>query len=99
MLLSFHCHQKLDGLTHILSYGCFVCFTVQTSEGSDAPGAINVGVIVGAVLAGIVLIVIAMALVGCIVFLLYPKVTKEKQYVMFARFRRDTGKCCKSYTQ
>jgi tRNA A-37 threonylcarbamoyl transferase component Bud32 len=64
---------------------------VQTSEGSDAPGAINVGVIVGAVLAGIVLIVIAMALVGCIVFLLYPKVTKEKQYVMFARFRRDTS--------
>ena len=44
------------------------------------------------------LVVIAIVLVGAVVFLLYPRANKEKQYITFARFRRDTGvyiqECC-----
>ena len=51
----------------------------------------NVGLIVGAVLGGTVLVIIAVVLVGAVVFLLYPRGNKERQYITFARFRQDTG--------
>ena len=37
------------------------------------------------------LVVIAIVLVGAVVFLLYPRGNKERQYITFARFRRETG--------
>ena len=59
--------------------------------GNFKSGDGNVGLIVGAVLGGTVLVVIAIVLVGAVVFLLYPRANKERQYITFARFRRETG--------
>ena len=73
---------------NIISKDVYFLYAVH---GNLESGDVNVGLIVGVVLGGIVLVIIAIVLVGAVAFLLYPRGNKEKQYITFARFRRDTG--------